>query len=167
MRFLKKFEDKSKRDIKKLESFFKKQNIEMTLYGKYFCHLKREEYFREARGKLLPKSLIFIDPDIGLETKRTRDKHIKYCEVKNLYDCMDKNSILMVYQHYPRIRTQNNIKEHFSQRSEKLKEIAGDLPIYIDDNKVRFFFLTKGKSIRNSLGKILGDYKSIYPKLTT
>ena len=115
------------------------------------------------------KSLIFVDPDIGLEikSKKSNKKHIRYSEVKDLYERIDKNSILMVYQHHPRIRTQNNIREHFSQRSEKLREITGELPIYIDDNEMRFFFLTKGKSIRNSLGKILRDYKDIYPRLTT
>ena len=144
----------------------------MTIYygkSKYFSHLQRDKYFKQIENELPLKSLIFVDPDIGLEikSKKSSQKHIRYSEVKGLYEGMDKNSVLMVYQHYPRMRTQNNIKEHFSQRSEILMEITGDLPIYIDDNEIRFFFLTRGKSIRNSLGKILRDYRSIYPKLTT
>ena len=172
VKFLGRFKEKSKRDIKHLKNFFSKQDIEMTIYygkSKYFPHLQRGKYFKQIENELPLKSLIFVDPDIGLEikSKKSNKKHIRYSEVKDLYERIDKNSILMVYQHHPRIRTQNNIREHFSQRSEKLREITGELPIYIDDNEMRFFFLTKGKSIRNSLGKILRGYKNIYPRLTT
>ena len=162
------FKEKGKRDIKHLESFFEKRNIRMEIYygkDKYFSHEKRGEYFKQIGNELLPKSLVLIDPDKGLEIMRTRDEHVKYCEVKNLYERMDKNSILMIFQYYPRIRTENNIQKYFCERSEKLKNIAGDLPIYIDDNEVRFFFLTKDKSIRDSLRKAISDYKRSYPRL--
>lgn len=167
-KFLDKFEDESRRDIEQLRSFFKKKAINMKIYygkGKYFSHESRHKYFDQIAAKLLPKSLVLVDPDKGLQIKKSGKEHILYCEVKMLYDRMDRSSVLMIFQFFPRIRTQDYIQEYFYQRFEKLRALAGDLPIYIDDNEVRFFFLTKDKSIRNSLGNILSDYKKRYPQL--
>ena len=64
----------NRRNIKQLESFFKNRTIEITIYKKdeneYFSQVKREKYFQEIRDELLLKSLIFVDPDNGLEVKR-------------------------------------------------------------------------------------------------
>ncbi len=159
--FLDKFQDKEKRDIRELVGFFKEQGIEMTIHQHSFCHEEREAYFREAERKLSPKSLIFVDPDIGLQVKRTRDKHIKYCEVKNLYDRMDTSSILMIYQHFPR---NDKHESYLGWRPKDLKEkIVGDLPIHIDDNEIILFFLTKdNKSLRGLLGKEISKYGKYY-----
>lgn len=161
--FLNEFEDKGKRDIKQLKSFFEKKRVKMTIYKKdeYFSYVWRKEYFEQIENKLLSNSLIFVDPDIGLEVKRTRDKHIRYCEVESLYERMDKSSILMIYQHFPRMRTRNYIQKYFCERSEKLKKIAGELPIYIEDNEIRLFFLVKDKSLRESLSKEISKYEKI------
>ena len=59
--FLNGFKEKSKRDIKHLNSFFGKEAIEMTTYygkNKYFSHEKRKEYFEQIADELLSKSLV-------------------------------------------------------------------------------------------------------------
>ncbi|MCD5409167.1 MAG: hypothetical protein LRZ87_00120 [Methanocellales archaeon] len=127
----------------------------------YFSHENRREYFKQIGNEFLSKSLVFVDPDIGLQVRKSREKHILYREVKDLYERMDESSILMIYQHFPRIRTQNNIQKHFCERSEELKKIAGDLPIYIDDNEIRFFFLVKDKSLRESLSQEISKYGKV------
>ena len=94
--FLDKFEDKTERDIEHIKDFFKKQDIEMTIYygkNKYFSDLQRDEYFKQIDSKLLSKSIVFVDPDKGLEIDRSRKEHILYREVKSFYERMDKNSI--------------------------------------------------------------------------
>jgi len=160
--FLDKFEDKSKRDIEQLKSFFKKHDIGMTMYygkNKYFSHQQRQEYFEQLENELSQKSLVFVDPDIGLQVKITRDKHIKYSEVKGLYEHMDTSSILMIYQHFPRKVHQ----QYLNTRSKELKEkVAGDWPICIDDNEIIFFFLTKDKALRKSLSGVISDYGEFY-----
>jgi len=155
MHFLDECVTEDRREIKQLKGFFKKQGIEMTIYGKDFSHLTRENYFREIAEELLSKSLIFVDPDIGLQVKRTRNKHIKYSEVKNLYKRMDKDSILMVYQHFPRI----NHPKYLNRRMEELKEeITGNFPICIDDNEIIFFFVTKNEYLEHSLIHLISHY---------
>jgi hypothetical protein len=74
---------------------------------------------------------------------------------------MDESSILMIFQYIPYVKREN----YFPEVSKKLKEKIGNLPIYISDNQIVFFFLTKDASIRKSLTKIINKYRGIYPNL--
>lgn len=162
--FLDEFQDKDKRDIRELAGFFNEQGIQITIYcgkDKYFSATRREEYFKQIKNELLRKSLVFLDPDIGLEVNKLTKKHIRYDEVKNLYKGMDESSILMIFQYIPYVKREN----YFSEISKKLKEKIGNLPIYISDNQIVFFFLTKDASIKKSLTKIINKYREIYPNL--
>ncbi len=163
--FLDEFKDKSKRDIKHLKNFFEKQDIEVTIYcgkNKHFSHEYREEYFKGIESELLSKSLIFVDPDNGLEIGRTREKHIRYKEVKKLYENMDEESALMIYQQFPH----EDHRTYLDRRSVELKEkVAENLPIYISDNEITFFFLTRGETIRKQLAGIIRNYKEKYDEL--
>jgi len=151
-----------KRNIKQLESFFRKHGINITIYKKdeHFISRTRKEYFKQITDELLPKSLILVDPDVGLkdEDERLTDKHLSYSEVKNLYERMDKSSILMIFQFIPR----EERNTYFPRISEKLKEKVGDLPIYISDNQIAFFFLATKKSLKDSLCRVITKYQKIY-----
>ncbi len=149
----------NKRDIRQLERFFGEYAIEMTIYGKGFSHRQRQKYFEQIGDELLLKSLVFIDPDIGLEVGRSGEKHILYAEVKDLYERMDESSMLMIYQYFPRKPRQ----QYLNTRCEELKEkVAGDYPICIDDGEIAFFFLTRDESLEHSLMHVISDYKECY-----
>jgi len=164
MRFLDECVKEGRRDIEQLESFFTKGAIEMTIYrgkDKYFSHQQRREYFGQIGDELLSKSLVFVDPDIGLEVQKSGEGHILYAEVKNLYQRMDESSTLMIYQYFPHKPRQ----QYLNTRCEELKEkVAGDWPICIDDDEIAFFFLTKDKSLEHSLMHIISDYAECYSK---
>jgi len=164
MYFLDECVNKGRRDIKQLESIFAEHAVKMTIYygkDKYFFHEQRNEYFKQIGSELLAKSLVFVDPDIGLEVKRSRKQHILYTEVEDLYRRMDKDSILMIYQHFPR----ENHQQYLNTRCQELKEkISGDWPVCIDDNEIIFFFLTKDESLEHSLTHLIGDYAKRYSK---
>ena len=162
MRFLDECVKEGRRDIEQLESFFKKGAIEMTIYrGKdeYFSHQQRREYFEQIGDGLLSKSLVFVDPDVGLEVKKSGQEHMLYAEVKNLYQRMDESSILMIYQYFPRRHRQ----QYLNTRCAELKEkITGDWPVCIDDGEIAFFFLTRDKSLEHSLTHVISDYAACY-----
>jgi len=161
VRFLDECINRNKRDIGQLEDFFADHGIEMETYGGNFSHEKRKEYFEQVDGKLLQNSLIFVDPDIGLEVKKSKKEHILYSEVKDLYQRMDGDSILMIYQYLPRKPRQ----EYLNTRCEELKEkIMGDYPVCIDDNEIAFFFLTKDNGLDHSLIHVISDYTECYSK---
>lgn len=159
MSFLDECVKEDKRDIKQLERFFKKKTIPITIYGKDFSHAGRQEYFKQIVDKLHAQSLILVDPDTGLEVERSRETHIRYIEINNLYERMDNSSILMIYQHFPR----EDHHEHLHRRSEELEEkVSGELPISIDDNENIFFFLTKDEPLEELLTKVISDYTEHY-----
>jgi len=67
--FLNEFEDKGKRDIGRLPPFFKRHNMEIIIYraDEYFSEEQRDSYFKQIAREFPPKSVILVDPDIGLE----------------------------------------------------------------------------------------------------
>lgn len=162
--FLDKFQDRDKRDIRELAGFFKEQGFETTIYcgkDKYFSRTRGETYFEQIRNELLRKSLVFVDPDMGLEVNKLTEKHIKYSEIRDLYQRMDGSSILMIFQYIPYVQRRN----YFLEVSKKLQEKIGNLPIYISDNQIVFFFLAKDKTIRELLAETINEYREIYPNL--
>jgi hypothetical protein len=167
--FLKKYGeiDKDKRDFTKIGNYFKSKGIKVLIYKdkghEYFEHKARDRYFKNIPGEYLHKSLVFVDPDIGLEVKNSTEKHLLYSKVRELYDRMDEGSILMIYQHFPRARSKH--KEYSPPgRSNKLKEVTRDSPIWITDNEIVFFLLTKKGGLKNQLERIISRYKKDYPK---
>jgi hypothetical protein len=158
--FLNRFNNKSERDIRHLDVWFKKQNIKIETFRDYFYNAERVKYFQEARRRLLPESVICVDPDKGLQIKKSGKEHILYCEVKMLYDRMDKSSILMIFQYRPRME---KWKDCCRRISEQLKKEVGNSPIYISDDPSVFFFLTKeNESLRESLSRVIKKYREVY-----
>ncbi len=164
MEFLEKYKEvaRDERDFTDIRNYFKSKGIEIVIYkeqkNKYFNHRTRDEYFKNIPEEFLHNSLVFIDPDIGLEIKNSTENHLLYSEVKYLYNRINGNSTLMIYQHFPH----EEHKKYLEKRSGKLKENTGYLPIYISDNQIIFFFLTKNKVLKKSLGKIISNYRESY-----
>jgi hypothetical protein len=75
---------------------------------------------------------------------------------------MNENSALMIYQHFPR----EDHEEYLERRAAELKrEVTRDWPIYVSDNEIIFFFLTKKDILKKRLRKIIIDYEGHYPNL--
>lgn len=168
MKFLKKYKeiDRDKRDFTEIENYFKSKNIEIVFYKgyEYFNHKTRGEYFKNIPEEFLHNPLVFVDPDIGFEIKNSTGKHLLYEEVEYLYDRVDKDSILIIYQHFPRAR--HKYKEYLPEgRSNTLEKKIGDLPIYISDNEIVFFLLTKSDKLKSQLKRIIKWYKRDFPNL--
>ena len=151
-----------RRDIEQLGSFFSRYGIKMTIYpvkDSYFSHRQRREYFALIKDELLTGSLIFVDPDIGLEVARSREQHLLFDEVRHLYNRMDDDSILMLFQHFPR----QNHHEYLHRRAEEITEkVSGNEPVCIDNNEIIFFFLTKNESLEHQLTHLIEEYAESY-----
>ena len=150
-----------RRNIKELDRFFTPYGINMTIYDgeRHFTRQRRGKYFGGIDDELLKKSLIFVDPDIGLEVKNPKKEHVLYNEVKDLYERMDQESMLMVFQYFPR----EDHPEYLNRRMEEIKElIMDDFPVCIDNDEIIFFFLTRNSSLEHSLMHLIGDYTESY-----
>lgn len=165
--FLERYKDTTvdERNISYIESHFNSSGRKIFIYNgqkvPYFGHQIREKYFSEIPDETLLNSLVFIDPDIGLEVQHSTEKHLLYSEVKSLYNRMDQDSIMMIYQHFPRI----NHLDYLSMRSQELEEATAGLPLYISDNEIIFFFLVKNEITKNQLEEILNNYENKYERL--
>lgn len=150
-----------KKNVLEIINYFTLNDIEIDIYDEngYFNNKNRNNYFRNIGQKLSPNSLIFIDPDNGLEVKNSTEKHLLYCEVKDIYDKMENKSILMLYQHFPR----ENHDRYLERRLIELERVIGNTPLYISDDEIIFFFLTKNTN--TFLTNILDSYKESYHSL--
>ena len=169
--FLSKCVTEGKRNISMLEIFFKKFNnesplnkeIECNIYGKdeIFANDCRELYFQNIPLNFLDNAVILVDPDNGLETKSKihLDKYLKYSELNLLYEKMDKHSILVVFQHIPRVER----KHYFSTLKKKIESVVKCSNVsFISDNQIVFFIICKDKQLHQRTKQILKEYARIH-----
>jgi hypothetical protein len=146
-----------------IRSYFKKENIIVdVLHKDTFSHEHRENYFKAVFENFPGKSLIFLDPDTGLEVKNPTQRHLLFDEVKKIYNHMDNKSVLMIYQHIPRVVRPGYLKK----RCRDIAAITDSRPETITDNEVVFFILTKNPQFKTRLCAVLGDYADKYNTLS-
>ncbi len=118
-RFFNRLRQPQNLSITLIEGFFKEHydTVERFIYYRTFTSDYRKDYFESINEEKLRDTLILVDPDTGLEVKtmnRKPDQYLKFDELKCLFNKMNKNSILSVFQHKRR--------EKFEELLEKLKE---------------------------------------------
>lgn len=167
--FLEKCVKEGKRNITELENFFKQTKLatqlRLTIYKKneYFCHEMRETYFGEIEDHLLSGSVILVDPDNGLKIKSMKgkeEKYVEYKEIENLYDRMDKCSVLIVFQFIPRVKRKNYLTKICKKLRISVTKINPLL--YISDNQIVFFILTRDHKYHDRITTIVQNYGKSY-----
>jgi hypothetical protein len=125
----------------------------------------RNKYWEIFRQVLKTKnSLVFIDPDTGLETgtpsylrKMGRDKYILNKELENINRLLDISSILMIYQHLP-----NNKHIHEESVYKKINqaiEVSGTpFVIAYREDDLAFLFIAKDEALFLKLSNLLEGY---------
>ena len=153
----------NRKNILEIREYFLSRGIEIIVHKEteYFDHKKRKEYFMNFDIKSLEKAVICVDPDNGLETSNPDEKHVLYNEIKSLCDRMDNYSVLMIFQYIPR----ENHNRYIRKRAVELKKVTGSLPLYISDNEIIFYLLTKDDKNRNKLLSMIREYNILYHKL--
>ena len=145
-----------------INSYFEKEQITTEIFHKTrFTHDNRDHYFRNILSHFPTRSLVFFDPDTGLEDGPPTEKHLLLSEVKVIHDTMDAGSILMIYQHFPRVKRTGYIRNRCSQ----LAKLTGSLPVVITDNQIVFFFLVKNPKQQQRLNDCIESYANSYPDL--
>ena len=159
------FNEGKKRDIHDIQEYFKRRRITAEIHGEkgvYFKNDKesRRKYFDQINDDWLVDSLVFLDPDTGMKEKEPTAKHVLFSEIQQIYERMNENSIIMIYQHHSR-------KNREQDRQDRAKEIENKTgtakPLVISDNDIMFLFLTKNAAIKTHLQQALKDYVRNYP----
>lgn len=164
--FLKSCIKKSDRKVKNFRLFMSRyKHIEYHPYrdGKYFSHAEREQYFHSIHSSILNGSIILIDPDNGFEVKSMRSgtghKYLKYSELSTIYARMDYNSLILVYQHIPRVKREI----FFTQIGQKICKYTNTKdPMCLSDNRIVFFIIAKTDKLQNKTWRVLNNYAKEY-----
>lgn len=143
--------------------------IDLTIYAKdlVFTHEARRRYFDRIDHGLLERSIILVDPDVGLEVKSMggrEERYVAYNEIKLLYDRMDGRSVLIVFQFIPRVRRIPYISR---LRTRLARHVARDGGVcYVSDNQVVLLALAKGSRSKHLARNVIIGYAKRYGLLS-
>ena len=160
---------KNKREIGELHRFFEdydfNRSVSLIIYkqGDYLDKNNREAYFADVTPSILSDAVILVDPDTGMETKSVQTKsikHVKYSEIATIYQKMNLNAVLLIFQFIPRV----NRERYFTKLiSELKKRVTEQQPIlFVSDHQIVFFLLTKTKQTNKIAGEIVKTYSVDY-----
>jgi len=151
---------------REIQGYFESGNINVTIFPSpdfEFSQKNRAKYFKKMSAQMSKRSLIFLDPDTGIQADGKAEKqHLKFSELQEIYNQIDDGSVLMVYQHFYRDR--KNPTDFPAHMAALVEEQTKEKPLFISDNSIMFLFLTKDEKLKKNLGKVLNDYKKQYPK---
>ena len=122
-----------------------------------FSQQTRSAYFTSVLEDFPTGCLLFVDPDTGIKEHNFNAKHLTFAELKALWDNLDTESILMVYQHFQKFRTIG--RSDPDSKAEDVTLLTGSSPLIIADNTVMFIFMTKNTGLRTQLKDILKNYQ--------
>lgn len=164
--FLTRCADTEMHRVTQIKRHFGAEEIAISIYrenaSSYFEHQSRGVYFDGIGGDLLSDSLVFIDPDIGLEVSKPDERHLLNSEVTALYDRMDERSVVVIYQHFPRVERSKYVRD----RQEDLSCQTGGPVLCIYDPEVAFFLVVKGTQLAGWLEQCLESYAQLYPNVS-
>jgi hypothetical protein len=106
--FLRRSRAEQRQDIRELRVQFHAMGLNYFAYGdspqEYFTNTNRVAYFDSIPMAALTESLVFLDPDNGMEpTGRATPAHLRYGNLESTFSRMGGSSAIVVYQHLPRI----------------------------------------------------------------
>lgn len=155
---------KEERDIRIIEKYFEKKGIKAQIFdyrgNGFFSKENRSDYFESIKSGLLHNSLVFLDPDNGLEIKRSTERHVLYSEIEGLFNRANQSkTIIMIIQFFPR-------EEHQLYIRKRLSEFTGlnCHYVWIADSNTVFFILTKDNKYLVGIKNILRTYQASYKK---
>ena len=122
-----------------------------------FTQQTRSAYFTSVLEDFPTGCLLFVDPDTGIKEHNYNAKHLTFAELKKIWDNLDTESILMIYQHFQKFRTIG--RSDPNSKAADVTRLTGTPPLIIADNTVMFIFLTKNTELRTELKEILKNYQ--------
>ncbi len=147
-RWLSRFTDKYL-TVEPVDEIFYRDSARATYWEKFISFLGTK------------KSLIFVDPDIGLEPKTVkkseREKYLLYHELGQIVAEMDASSVLMIYQHL-----QRNSKRHDIDIQTKMKQamatVEDAFASAYKESDLAFLFISKSGARHTEISGLLNQY---------
>lgn len=131
----------------------------------FFRNESRDNYWKRFRPLTeIEKALVFFDPDIGLETGKPsyqkrmgQEKYILNSELKDMFEGLHSESIMMIYQHLP-----NDKRVHSEATRKKLYQARtvcnGAMVSAYREDDLSFLFIAKSQHLFKTLKDCLSEY---------
>jgi hypothetical protein len=162
--FLERCVSSGNRDVRALTEFFGRRRFRYQAYGdsseQYFSKRHRDAYFDAIPGAALSRSVVFFDPDNGMEPKRVvTEAHLRYSELDRVFGRMDQGSVAVVYQHRPR----RIAKLFWPEVAQRLEAVLSVPVAYIAESDLAFYVIPRNAAAINRLLEVLRQFESQWP----
>jgi hypothetical protein len=156
--------------IDEISNYFNKEKqIKFEIYKNElitnkFNHNIREEYFSKLFTSSIINTLIFFDPDKGLQIKNSDEKHLLFYELINSFNCMDNNSIICFIQffHSTIISNLEKLENDIIYKENLIKSKVSKFVQSITNKNICFFFIAKTALKHQQLFQIINNYSENY-----
>ncbi len=155
-------ENRDFRTLHKLPKYMK-SNYTVCLHKLNSClenaNSKRGEYFSDIDAA--KKQILFLDPDIGFEPEiAIKNHHIKYSDMKNIWEQILDDTVVVVFQHNRRCR----FALHYDEIKKNLNRdlsFSWDSTALFWSNKVMFIIIGKCKKTIGLIRQVNKKYKNL------
>lgn len=131
--------DSGDRRVRHMQDYVSLKGIDYTPWGDeapYFSNAGRTAYFDTVPSECLRDAVVFFDPDKGISLGKVTPQHVAIDEVSAMRQRMSGNSVVVIYQHFPRKTDFWNIM------AETLRERVGGVVGYVADPAVCYFVIS-------------------------
>jgi hypothetical protein len=159
--FLTKCVATGRRDVRELANYMVGRPGRYVSYGDspsmYFTKTSRHTYFTAIPDSALHGAVVFFDPDNGLEPQSTvTAAHLKYAELRSIFDRMDDMSLAVVYQHLPRLPATS----FWPRIADKVQTALNCSVGFVASGDVGFLIALRDKVSRIHVSQILGEFRA-------
>ncbi len=154
-----------RRDVREIAAYFSVHPFSYCPYGdepaKYLTAASRANYFASIPQAALRRSVVFFDPDNGMEPAGgATAAHLKYQELLSVLKRMDRQSIAVVYQHLPRKRGD----VFWPATAAVLRGALGEQVGYVAAGDVAFYCIALSESVGRRLETALRQFAEHWPR---
>jgi hypothetical protein len=162
--FLKRCIANGRRDVRELARYLLDRPGRYYSYGDeashYFTSSSRTTYFKSVPDYALRRAVVFFDPDNGLEPRTTvTPSHLKYAELKSIFDRMDDISIAVVYQHLPRQRAE----KFWPSTTDKVRSALNCSAGFVASGDVGFVIALRDSTAKGQVSEVLDEFDKAWP----
>ena len=126
----------------------------------YITDVPRESYFSGLSQVETASSVILVDPDNGFEvattSRATEHKYLRYAELAELYRAMGRDSVLLVYQRWPKMARDKAFAHVAGKIADQLPEAFG--PVCLSSGSIGFFALVKDEPMLAEVQGVFDSY---------
>ena len=137
--FLRGHVDSGDRRVRHMRDYFSMRGIKYTPWGDeepYFTNASRTAYSENVPSECLRDAVVFFDPDKGVALEKVTPQHLGLDDVMRLRERMNGNSVVVIYQHFPRKA------DFWNAMAKTLRERIGGFVGYVHDPAVCYYVIS-------------------------